>query len=147
MRLDWSLDINAKAACELMEMAKGWGVESYVHVSTCYVNANRLQPGQKVVKEQLYELRTDPHTILKERESKRNNLNDLALEKYDTAVETIGLSIALIFAWPHPGLQPHSHNRDPYLNPINTHSPISHLHPNPDYLSSQTRSPSGGNSR
>ena len=84
MRLDWSLDINAKAALELMQMAKSWGVQSYVHVSTCYVNSNRLQPDQKIVQEQLYELRVDPLTILKERENNRNNLTDLAIDKYGT---------------------------------------------------------------
>jgi len=58
--------INVVAALEMQRISIDWECIAHVHVSTCYVNANRVLPNQKFVREKIYELDFDPEVVMNE---------------------------------------------------------------------------------
>jgi len=75
-RLDRAVELNIYGSLRVLELAKLCKhLQAHIHISTCYVNSNRLEGGW--VDEKLYPLKFDPQEMLE----KIQKLNVSDLEK------------------------------------------------------------------
>ena len=79
--------INVVAALEMQRISQEWGCIAHVHVSTAYVNSDRVLPNQKFVREKIYGLDFDAEAVVRDIQSNfgpssGNARNMFALEAF-----------------------------------------------------------------
>lgn len=80
-------EINVVAALEMQRISRDWGCIAHVHVSTAYVNSDRVLPNQKFVREKIYGLDFDAEAVVRDIQSNfgpgsGNARNMFALEAF-----------------------------------------------------------------
>eukprot|EP00750_Incisomonas_marina_P014133 INCI17608.4.p1 GENE.INCI17608.4~~INCI17608.4.p1 ORF type:complete len:1235 (+),score=194.75 INCI17608.4:93-3707(+) len=83
--------INVVAALEMQRISQEWGCIAHVHVSTAYVNSDRVLPNQKFVREKIYGLDFDAEAVVRDIQSNfgpssGNARNMFALEAFQAKI-------------------------------------------------------------